>query len=71
MLYLVITILKQLQVFRVIYTGKSSALDGKRVASGASQAEKNGMKAATAETVAYAAVQASSYILNHDADKFV
>lgn len=29
------------------------------------------MKTATAETMAYAAVQASSYILNRDADKFV
>lgn len=41
----------------MIYTGKSSSLDGKRVAASASQAERHGMKKATAETIAYAAMQ--------------
>jgi hypothetical protein len=45
------------QVFRMIYTGKSSALDGKRVAASASQAERHGMKKATSGTIAYAAMQ--------------
>jgi hypothetical protein len=45
------------QVFRIIYTGKSSALDGKRVAASPSQAERHGMKKATGETIAYAAMQ--------------
>ena len=48
-------------MFRIIFTGKSLALDGKRAASGASQAEKNGMKKATGKTIAYAAMQVSFF----------
>jgi hypothetical protein len=48
-----------IQTFRTIYMGKSSALDGKRTASASSLSEKNGMKTATPETVAYAALQVS------------
>lgn len=51
-----------IQTFRAIYTGKSSALDGKRTASASSLAEKNGMKAASPETVAYAALQVSPWL---------
>lgn len=54
------------QVFRIIYTGKSSALDGKRIAASASQAERHGMKKVTGETVAYAAMQVTYFILSPD-----
>ena len=44
----------------MIYTGKSSALDGKRVAASASQAEMHSKKKAMGETIAYAAMQVMS-----------